>query len=58
MQTETGKIQGALWGLGAVSTGYRKRYGNYDIDDPGGPIPVFTINYFMINGWSAPGHRD
>ena len=41
MQTEAGKIQGALWGWGPVSTGYGKRYGNYDVDDPDGPEPVF-----------------
>jgi hypothetical protein len=41
MQTEAGKIQGALWGWGPVSTGYAKRYGNYDVDDPDGPDPVF-----------------
>lgn len=41
MQTEAGKIQGALWGWGPVSTGYEKRYGNYDVDDPDGPEPVF-----------------
>jgi hypothetical protein len=46
MHTEAGKIQGALWGWGPVSTGYEKRYGNYDIDDPDGPIPVFgTAEY-------------
>jgi hypothetical protein len=58
MQTETGKTQGVLWGWRPVSTGYWKRYGNHDIDDPGGPIPAFTINHSMINGWSTPGHRD
>ncbi len=41
MQTEAGKIQGALWGWGPASTGYEKKYGNYAIDDPDGPIPVF-----------------
>jgi hypothetical protein len=41
MQTEAGKIQGALWGWGPVSTGYENRYGNYDIDDPDGSSPVF-----------------
>jgi hypothetical protein len=41
MQTEAGKIQGALWGWGAAGTGYETKYGNYDIDDPDGPVPVF-----------------
>ena len=41
MQTEAGKIQGALWGWGPASTGYAKRYGNYDVDDPDGSEPVF-----------------
>jgi len=41
MQTEAGKIQGALWGWGPASTGYEKIYGNYDIDDPDGPTPIF-----------------
>jgi hypothetical protein len=41
MQTEAGKIQGALWGWGPAGTGYAKKYGNYDIDDPDGPEPVF-----------------
>jgi hypothetical protein len=41
MNTEAGKIQGALWGWGPAGTGYEKRYGNYDIDDPDGPAPIF-----------------
>jgi len=41
MQTEAAKIQGALWGWGPMSTGYEKRYGNYDIDDPDDPVPLF-----------------
>lgn len=41
MQTEAGKIQGALWGWGPASTGYAKKYGNYDVTDPDGPEPVF-----------------
>ena len=46
MQTEAGKIQGALWGWGPASTGYAKKYGNYDVDDPDGPTPVFgTAEY-------------
>jgi hypothetical protein len=50
MQTEAGKIQGALWGWGPASTGYEKRYGNYDIDDPDGPDPVFgTEAYKQYN---------
>ncbi len=40
MNTEAGKIQGALWGWGA-STGYEHRYGNYNIEDSDGPEPVF-----------------
>ncbi len=40
MQTEAGKIQGALWGWGAP-TGYEHPYGNYDIDDPDGPVPAY-----------------
>ncbi len=38
MQTEAGKIQGGIWGWGAPN-GYKVVYGNYDIDDPDGPIP-------------------
>ncbi|MCD4732070.1 MAG: hypothetical protein K8R74_15795 [Bacteroidales bacterium] len=38
MQTEAGKIQGAVWGWGALS-GYKVKWGNYDIDDPDGPVP-------------------
>lgn len=46
MQTEAGKIQGAIWGWGPASTGYAKKYGNYDVDDPDGPDPVFgTADY-------------
>jgi len=41
MNTEAGKIQGALWGWGPAGTGYEKRFGNYDIDDPDGPAPIF-----------------
>jgi hypothetical protein len=41
MNTEAGKIQGALWGWGTAGTGYEKKYGNYDVDDPDGPEPVF-----------------
>ena len=52
MQTEAGKIQGALGGWGPASTGYEKRYGNYDIDDPDGPVPVFgTEAYKQFNLW-------
>ena len=46
MQTEAGKIQGALWGWGAAGTGYETKYGNYDIDDPDGPVPVFGTNEY------------
>lgn len=38
MQTEAGKIQGALWGWGAQS-GYDAIYGNYAITDSDGSIP-------------------
>ncbi len=38
MQTEAGKIQGALWGWGA-QTGYDPVYGNYQIEDTNGSIP-------------------
>ena len=38
MQTEAGKIQGALWGWGA-QTGYNAIYGNFDLQDPDGPEP-------------------
>jgi len=41
MQTEAGKIQGALWGWGPASTGYAKKYGNYDVTDPDGSKPIF-----------------
>ncbi len=38
MQTEAGKIQGAIWGWGAKN-GYEVVYGNYDLDDPDGKTP-------------------
>lgn len=41
MQTQAGIIQGALWGWGPASTGYEKRYGNYDVVDPDHREPVF-----------------
>jgi CDGSH-type Zn-finger protein len=41
MNTEAGKIQGAIWGWGPAGTGYATKYGNYDVDDPDGPEPVF-----------------
>ncbi|NQT77886.1 MAG: cytochrome C [Bacteroidetes bacterium] len=45
MQTEAGKIQGALWGWGAQS-GYDAIYGNYAIDDTNGLTPdVGTETY-------------
>lgn len=40
MQTQAGIIQGAMWGWGAAD-GYLHKYGNYDIDDPDGPVPLF-----------------
>lgn len=40
MNTEAGKIQGALWGWGAP-TGYNHIYGNYAIKDTDGLGPVF-----------------
>jgi len=46
MQTEAGKIQGALWGWGPASTGYAKKYGNYDVTDPDGATPVFGTNAY------------
>ncbi len=39
MQTEAGKIQGALWGWGAKN-GYKVVYGNYKLDDPDGKEPA------------------
>ena len=38
MQTEAGKIQGAIWGWGAPN-GYKAIYGNYAIGDPDGDVP-------------------
>ncbi len=46
MQTEAGKIQGALWGWGPASTGYAKKYGNYDVDDPDSTVPVFGTSIY------------
>jgi len=40
MQTEAGKIQGAVWGWGSL-TGYKSIYGNYRLGDPDGKIPLF-----------------
>jgi hypothetical protein len=48
MQTEAGKIQGALWGWGASGTGYETKYGNYNIDDPDGPVPVFGTEEYKL----------
>ncbi|MFH1487865.1 MAG: cytochrome C [Pseudomonadota bacterium] len=48
MNTEAGKIQGALWGWGPAGTGYAKIYGNYDIDDPDGPSPVFGTEAYKV----------
>ncbi len=39
MQTEAGKIQGAIWGWGAT-TGYKAIYGNYTIKDEDGKKPI------------------
>ncbi len=39
MQTEAGKIQGALWGWGGALEGINAIYGNYNIDDPDGKTP-------------------
>lgn len=41
MQTEAGKIQGALWGWGAKYEGYNVLYGNYNIKDSDGSIPIY-----------------
>lgn len=52
MQTEAGKIQGALWGWGASLEGSKVIYGNYDIDDPDGATPSFgteTYKTYMHN---------
>ena len=46
MQTEAGKIQGALWGWGATLEGSKVIYGNYDIDDPDGPEPRFGTEIY------------
>lgn len=44
MNTEAGKIQGAMWGWGL--SGYEKKYGNYTVEDTDGPIPLFgTTEY-------------
>ena len=46
MQTEAGKIQGALWGWGAEN-GYVPKYGNYDIDDPDGKTPLIGSEKYI-----------
>ena len=46
MQTEAGKIQGALWGWGATLEGYATKYGNYDLDDPDGNTPVWGTDVY------------
>lgn len=51
MNTEAGKIQGAMWGWGAPA-GYNHIYGNYDIKDTDGPTPVFgteTYSHYIQN---------
>jgi len=45
MQTEAGKIQGALWGWGA-QTGYQRVYGNYDIQDTDGQRPIIGTDVY------------
>ncbi len=45
MNTEAGKIHGATWGWGAP-TGYDHIYGNYDIQDSDGPVPVFGAEIY------------
>jgi hypothetical protein len=40
MNSEAGKIQGAMWGWGAP-TGYDHLYGNYDVKDTDGTVPLF-----------------
>lgn len=46
MQTEAKKIQGALWGWGPASTGYGKKFDNYDVDNPDGPVPVYGTSAY------------
>jgi len=46
MQTQAGIIQGALWGWGPASTGYKKRYGNYDVTDTNSREPVFGTSEY------------
>ena len=46
MQTEAGKIQGALWGWGATLEGYAAKYGNYDLKDSDGNVPVFGTDTY------------
>ena len=59
MQTEAGKIQGGLWGWGPASTGYAKKYGNYAVDDPDGPEPVFgTTDYKSYTQALMKAHPD
>ena len=59
MQTEAGKIQGALWGWGPASTGYAKKFGNYDVDDPDGTEPVFgTVAYKAYTQALMQKHPD
>ena len=45
MQSEAGKIQGALWGWGAKN-GYKPVYGNYDIKDLDGPRPMIGTDIY------------
>ncbi len=47
MQTEAGKIQGAMWGWQSDKD-YQTFYGNYDIDDPDGDTPK----------WGTPEYKD
>ncbi len=45
MQTEAGKIQGAIWGWGAPD-GYRVVYGNYELKDPDGKTPKWGTDQY------------
>ncbi|MEA1967954.1 MAG: cytochrome C [Thermodesulfobacteriota bacterium] len=41
MNTDAGKIKTILWSWGIGTESYDHKYGNYDIDDPNGPEPLF-----------------
>lgn len=56
MQTEAGKIQGALWGWGAQN-GYKVVYGNYELKDTDGKTPKIGTEKYKEYMLQLMGHN-